>query len=351
MKTLIAFILSLIIFLYFSLNVRAQDPRDFGDAPEGVIAYPSLGVSGSFPTCKNVGPVGWVEHKNFGAVLGGFDFETEGNAALCPFFTPYDSDECFADGDAGLVMPESYTIVNGQVVACPGVVGTPLGQICQTISWGTHIDILVENKMPGTTMGYMNVVIDWNQNGQWGDVVNCSGTQIPEHVLQNFPVPIGTSGLLSLLGPSGFTIGPNTGYVWARFTISEIMVAINWDGGGVFEDGESEDYLLEIVLNTDVNKQYEEKTKVNLKVQPNPACGTTKLSYYLPFPAKTEVYIYNLQGALVHSLVNAFQPKGEHEVIWNGVNTKNVTVPEGMYFIELRVNKSIIERTRLIWMK
>ena len=61
------------------------------------------GVIGRFPTCMNVGPAAFIQHTNFGAWLGpAFDFEPDGNAGLCPMFAPYDADECFADGDAGL---------------------------------------------------------------------------------------------------------------------------------------------------------------------------------------------------------------------------------------------------------
>ena len=32
--------------------------------------------------------------------------------------------------------------------------------------------------------------------------------------------------------------------VWMRFTISEVPVGQDWNGEGLFEDGETEDYLL-----------------------------------------------------------------------------------------------------------
>ncbi|GAF97974.1 unnamed protein product, partial [marine sediment metagenome] len=68
----------------------------------------------------------------------------------------------------------------------------------------------------------------------------------PEHVLVNFPVPNPYDGPLSGLVPSGFLIGPNPGYVWTRFSITEQAVSLPWTGEGSFEDGESEDYLLEV---------------------------------------------------------------------------------------------------------
>lgn len=243
MKTFIPF-LFLFIIVSWPGDVIAQ-AMEYGDAPETVLAYPSTGVIGAFPTCITVGTNTFVQHNNFGAQLGpAFDFEGDGNGGLCPSFAPYDNDECFADGDAGLLIPEPYTIVNGQVVTCPNSIGTSLGPTCTAAVWGANVDIDVSNFMPNATPGIMNVVIDFNQNGVWGDMVTCPAGQVPEHVLQNFVVPWGYAGPLSGLMPPNFTIGPVTGYVWARFTIAEQGVAPNWDGHASFEDGESEDYLL-----------------------------------------------------------------------------------------------------------
>ena len=227
---------------------------DFGDAPEGsnAVAYPATGVKGAFPTCTTIGPVGWwIQHVGSGAWFGsGNDFEGEGNGGLCPgCFPPYDQDECFGDGDAGLIIPQPYTIdATLNVVPCPQCGGTPLGDICQTAVWGTNIDIEVHNHMPNQTIGYVNLLIDWDQNGQWGGASNCPTAATPEHALVNFPVPNPYDGQLSGLMPigAGFLIGPNRGYVWARFTITEVPVPEPWDGSGIFEDGETEDYLLEI---------------------------------------------------------------------------------------------------------
>lgn len=225
-----------------NLNQRPLQERDFGDAPEGdnAIAYPSLGVMGKFPTCKTVGPAGWVQHNNFGAWFGpGMDFEGDGNGGICPqCFPPYDQDEGYMDGDAGLIIPEPFTIDNTfTVVPFPGFAGTPLGKIGQVAAWGSNIDIHVHNMMPSQWEGYFNLLIDWNQNGQWGDP--------GEHVIVNFwPIPNPYDGPISGLMPPNFVIGMNPGYVWARFTISEKPVPNDWKGEEDFEDGESEDYLL-----------------------------------------------------------------------------------------------------------
>ncbi|MCK5565761.1 MAG: DNRLRE domain-containing protein [Planctomycetes bacterium] len=223
----------------------AEPDKDYGDAPEGVLAYPPATTVGGFPTCITVGPAGYVEHglcwAHFEMIPPpGFDFEIDGNGGMCPMFAPYDNDECFMDGDAGLIMPDPYTIQAGTIVACPNGLGTALGQTGSMAVWGANVDIFIINNMP--VMGYVNVLIDSDQNGAWG-VVN-------EHVLVNWIVPIGFTGPLSALVPPPFTIGPNSGFAWSRFMISEAQVAIGWDGSGIFEDGETEDYLLRIDTGT-----------------------------------------------------------------------------------------------------
>jgi len=224
------------------------DEYEYGDAPEDGMAYPSVGVWGWFPTCVTIAPPGFIQHMNFGAWFGpGFDLEIEGNAGTCPTcFPPYDVDECFADGDAGLIIPEPFTIdaITGWEVVCPGSAGTPLGFTCNTAVWGTDIDIHTHNTMPSQTDGYVNVLIDWDQDGKWGGSSSCPVAAAPEHVLVNFPVPNPFDGPLSALGPPSFLIGPNPGYVWARFSITERPVLLPWTGEGAFEDGETEDYLL-----------------------------------------------------------------------------------------------------------
>jgi len=227
---------------------------EYGDAPEDSMAYPSLGVIGNFPTCIMRGPAGFIQHGSRQARFEinpapGWDAELDGNAGLCPLqpgcFPPYDQDECFMDGDAGLMYPEPFTI-NAllSVVPCPQSLGTPLGVICNTGQWGVNAEIRVVNQLP--TDAYVNVLADWNQDGQWTGLSACpGGGAADEHILKNLPVPSGYAGLLSALGAGQFLIGPNPGYVWFRFTITESPVPLpGWTGDGIFYHGETEDYLL-----------------------------------------------------------------------------------------------------------
>ena len=259
-------------FVLTTDDTPPEPDKEYGDAPESdainqAIAYPSTNQLGYFPTCLTIGaPGSYVEHTNFGAWFGAYvDFEYDGNGGQCPngCFPPYDVDECFDNTnngnntDPGLIMPESFTISSANtVVACPPYTGTSLGQTCQTAVWGQDIDIWVHNMMPGHDPyldAYVNVLVDWNQDGVWGGSSTCTGgVTVPEHILVDHRIPAKHVGTLSSTMTPGvndfFTIGPNPGYVWVRFMISEAQVGKGWGGAGSFEDGESEDYLLRIDL-------------------------------------------------------------------------------------------------------
>jgi len=218
---------------------------DFGDAPEGAIAYPSTGVLGRFPTCIMTGPFGWIQHGPvILAFFGNFDLEADGNVGFCPplGFPPYDRDECL-DVDSGLLTPAPFTISAGTVVPC-GTPTTPLGPPCTQATWPANVDIFLTNNNIDSV--YVNVLVDWEQDGDWTGGVNCPAGAVSERALQDFAVPPGFVGPLSLLGPPSFPIGPNTGYVWSRFTVTGDTIGGSWDGSGNFEDGESEDYLLHV---------------------------------------------------------------------------------------------------------
>ncbi|MCK4293034.1 MAG: hypothetical protein KAY65_07540, partial [Planctomycetes bacterium] len=237
---------------------------DFGDAPERGLAYPPCPQNGAFPTCINPSPPGWIQHAIsdppslfFGPNV---DAENEGNAGLCPTcFPPYDKDECFGDGDAGLIRPPSYTIQGPlaalAVVPCVASQTGTLGTVCTLATWGPNVDIHVTNRT--NEEAYVNVLMDWDKSGNWGGASMCGpcsptpGAVAREHVLINFPVPPGHSGPLSALmgaAPVTLMIGPNPGYVWTRFTVTPNPVGMTheWTGEGEFRDGETEDYLLHV---------------------------------------------------------------------------------------------------------
>ncbi len=240
------------VALLFAPASALGDVGDWGDAPEDGIAYPWLAVVGTFPTCfgGSAGyifhsPIGWAHFPGSGTPQPTFDSESDGNASLCAgvTFPLYDQDECYQDGDAGLVYPPAYTIDNQNTII-PCTTTGALAVACATATWGVDIDMAIVNTMP--VVGYFNALADWDQSGSWGGSSTCPGpSSAPEHLALYVLVPVGYSGPVSgLTGIAPFLVGPNSLHIWFRFTVSEGQVGAGWSGSGYFEDGETEDYLL-----------------------------------------------------------------------------------------------------------
>jgi len=245
---------------------------DFGDAPEGDTAYIDPLVIGKFPTCIQVGPANsYIKHGLPNPLFfgGTIDGELDGNAGLCPTFGPnlYNWDECgtipypfppnVIPVDEGLFLPAPNTLGLLQPAfygyfSCGGGLKQALDTVCHLAQWGQDIDIWIDAGQ--AVGGFMNILFDWNRDGDWTDVVQCQGSPVSEHVLVNFPVPPGFVGPASAMvpPPPPIQVGPIGGYIWARFTLTEQPVHMPWDGSGAFADGETEDYLLYVAPLTEV---------------------------------------------------------------------------------------------------
>ncbi|MEA3288290.1 MAG: FlgD immunoglobulin-like domain containing protein [Candidatus Marinimicrobia bacterium] len=78
---------------------------------------------------------------------------------------------------------------------------------------------------------------------------------------------------------------------------------------------------------------------------PNPFNGTTSIPFQLPEAGYTSLNIFDAQGRLVNSLLNADLGQGKHEFSWYGTNASGKIVPSGIYFAVLRSgsDRSIIK--------
>jgi hypothetical protein len=252
----------------------ARAHEDFGDAPECIPAYPS-GVIGNFPTClaactpggtadagclpglipQAATPAGFVRHiqQPDGYWLScyptplptGIDNETDGKVNVSPIATGlgisacsqittdcvepafgsmfFDQDECYADGsDAGVVSP-------------------PMLNACQ-------MGNLVFNTMScQPRQAFLNICVDFNQDGDWLDDVQCDQGCAVEWAVRNVIIPV-PAGCLSHTSPA-FQVGPDVGPSWLRITITDEPVPpdfpINGSAslpGQSFNGGETEDY-------------------------------------------------------------------------------------------------------------
>jgi hypothetical protein len=127
---------------------------------------------------------------------------------------------------------------------------------------------------------YLNVLVDWNGDGMWGGSVHCpQGLVASEWAVRNLPIDVSSwgDGVLSAEVPVSVPVGPLTGQVWGRFTLSysEVISGDDWNGQGAFAYGETEDYLITILPASSVTVAVPSPTLGMSPTSPPDAAPTT----------------------------------------------------------------------------
>ncbi|MCK4338938.1 MAG: T9SS type A sorting domain-containing protein, partial [Candidatus Cloacimonetes bacterium] len=87
---------------------------------------------------------------------------------------------------------------------------------------------------------------------------------------------------------------------------------------------------------------------------PNPFhCGSnrvsgTKICYQLPKFSGVRIYIYNIRGEKIRSLIDEKKEPGYYEVTWNGRDDNNKTLSSGIYFYKLQVGNKVIDTKKCL---
>lgn len=71
---------------------------------------------------------------------------------------------------------------------------------------------------------------------------------------------------------------------------------------------------------------------------PNPFNPETTISFSIPDESRIDLIVYNIKGQQVKILVNNDLGRGNHSVVWNGINESGKSVSSGVYFYKLNVN-------------
>ena len=74
----------------------------------------------------------------------------------------------------------------------------------------------------------------------------------------------------------------------------------------------------------------------SFQVWPNPFNTTTQLRFYLNQATSVHVAIYNIQGQLVHTIVDASLHAGVHPMQWDGRDERGHAAASGLYFARFR---------------
>lgn len=249
---------------------------DFGDAPDDFPTYAGGTVVGNFPTCIFPGLVGtqqvvcpaistapqatgYVEHRAsvlttqlvwLGCAPSSVDAEPDGKTnltgggvpSICnqavttdctepmPWGTPMGQDECYGDFDAAFTTPIRFETCQPETLTFP-----------------------IYNCGPGVATVHLNLLVDWNQDGDWNDNFMCSGGVCV------YEWPVKNMVTLAAPGCSWHTVilpyaGPFVGDGWMRVSISDQAVNDDfpWAGSATMvppylNGGETEDFAVSIV--------------------------------------------------------------------------------------------------------
>jgi len=356
--------------------------EDFGDAPEKVDAYLS-GVAGAFPTCLSAGPVGtqevlcgvapgtppgatghvrhvaspadpahfWLGCGQYVVPLQAVDSEADGKVNVagvlggpssCDAAVATDciesliglsmnQDECVGDLDAGLTQPKffmqcSLGVADVEVFNC--------GQL----------PVLVQ----------LNVLVDWNHDGDWNDVLApaCGqGQCTPEWVVKNLQYAL-QPGCNFLQTPL-FQTGPFPGRSWMRVTLTPGAVADDfpWNGsvsepGGFYAGGETEDHPVNVVARTtDVPVAAPGRGVWLGSPSPNPSLDGFTIQYSLPAEAEISLAVYDLAGRRLATLAGGRVAAGVHAARWSWTDTSGRALAAGHYVVRLRVGDEVQSRS------
>jgi hypothetical protein len=355
--------------------------RDYGDAPEQLPAY-SSGVAGHFPTCEfpgapatadvacgpppvfPPGPTGFVRHDVaatnpvkfwLGCPVPGFDaVDSESNgkvnvdppmglASRCdpsvavdcfePAWLGFGQDECYGDQDAGIPALLRF-------------------KVCSV----ANVDFRAYSCAPQPLDVFLNILVDWNEDGDWTDNVACSAVGCsPEWAVRNVPIPLnpGCNGIAS----PAFPVGEKVGEGWLRITLTDAPVPDDfpWNGSvsmpnQSFRAGETEDYPVRIDPTTTGVGDVETSQLAFAPATPNPAHTWTQLRWSQPRAAHASLTVYDLVGRRVARLVDAEMTSGDHLVSWSFKKDEGGLAPPGIYLAKLRVGGEEIT-TRIVRLK
>ncbi len=84
---------------------------------------------------------------------------------------------------------------------------------------------------------------------------------------------------------------------------------------------------------------------------PNPFNPSTTIQFSLPTQTSVRLDIYNMLGQRVKTLVaDEMLQAGNYDVVWNGTNDQNITVPSGMYIYRITAG-NFVDSKRMMFLK
>lgn len=88
--------------------------------------------------------------------------------------------------------------------------------------------------------------------------------------------------------------------------------------------------------------------KPDVTAFPNPFNPSTVIRFELPKSGQVRLDIFNINGALITTLVDGVREAGRHDVLWNGRDAKGLPVASGVYFYRLKASKMVVTKKLML---
>ncbi len=103
-------------------------------------------------------------------------------------------------------------------------------------------------------------------------------------------------------------------------------------------------------LNAPVDFDFAPSKDFAISNYPNPFNPETRIEFSIPSDNNVKLEIFNIKGQKINTLVNKFETKGNHSVIWNGKSQSGSACSSGIYFYRL-TSGNATQTHKMIMMK
>ncbi len=90
------------------------------------------------------------------------------------------------------------------------------------------------------------------------------------------------------------------------------------------------------------------ETRPPVSCRPNPVVDRVSIRYTLPKSAMIRIWISDVSGRKVRELLNYCEDAGEHSTTWDCKDSSGMSIPNGIYFLNLRTGQHTVTRQLVV---
>ncbi|WP_462319117.1 family 16 glycosylhydrolase [Marinilabilia sp.] len=211
------------------------------------------------------------------------------------------------------------------------------GEIDIMEHWGTNQNFV--QSATHTPSSYGGTV---NKGGQ---TVSTASTEFHTYTLQWYPEKL----VFSVDGITHYTYKPNeiNSDTWPfdaeQFLLLNFAILPEIDPSFVADTLKIDYVRVYQSQSTNIDKIEDPQQLFDLNNTPNPADDYTLINYHLPMNSDVQLFIHDINGRLIQTLINEKQNAGQHQVRWDVKD-----LPAGVYIYTLQTEGNTITRKCIV---